>query len=554
MSAYSTYPTQLAGQPQAPYGAPPGLPDPYAPAYIAEDGEIYTEPPVVIRLARRRRSSTLVNALAVLAILFACSACLLAGLPVSIYGYYQVTGRILSGVMVGNVALGGMTREEAEVALKQEWILNSKILVTNGLQSQELAPTDLGITIDFTRTLQEAHDVGRGGLIPIELSQTVTSLKDGWQIAPVATLDESVARAKLQALAGVMSQPAVDATLRVDGATLITLPPALGYTVNVEATLASLKEDLETILSQKRLEVIPQPVLPRVVDATPALAEAQRLLDTPMTIQAYDPITDEDLSWPVPRETIAGWLMVTPGESGPRVALDTAGVAAYLTSLSQGLGPERYLEVEPHSAPLAEALSRGQPYSVLASHYPTAYTVQPGDTMLKIGWKVGMPYWMILNANPGLDPENITAGTQLTIPSKDELLPLPPVAGKRIIINLAQQRLSVYQNRDRLHQYVISTGIDRSPTQPGVFQVQTHVDNAYASVWDLYMPDFLGIYESWPGFMNGIHGLPTLSNGQRLWANILGSPASYGCIILDLPAASWLYRWAEDGVVVEIRP
>jgi len=46
--------------------------------------------------------------------------------------------------------------------------------------------------------------------------------------------------------------------------------------------------------------------------------------------------------------------------------------------------------------------------------------------------------------------------------------------------------------------------------------------------------------------------LPMLSNGQRLWASVLGQPASYGCIILNLEAAEWLYEWAEDGVVVEI--
>ncbi|MCG7852832.1 MAG: L,D-transpeptidase, partial [Methanosarcinaceae archaeon] len=101
-------------------------------------------------------------------------------------------------------------------------------------------------------------------------------------------------------------------------------------------------------------------------------------------------------------------------------------------------------------------------------------------------------------------------------------------------------------------EYIISTGISSSPTHPGVFQVQTHELNAYASVWDLYMPHFLGIYEGWPGFMNGIHGLPTLSNGNRLWADVLGSPASYGCIILDLDDAQALYSWAQDGVVVEI--
>ena len=112
----------------------------------------------------------------------------------------------------------------------------------------------------------------------------------------------------------------------------------------------------------------------------------------------------------------------------------------------------------------------------------------------------------------------------------------------------------MYENGELISKHVISTGMDRSPTQPGVFQIQTHELNAYASVWDLTMPHFLGIYEAWPGFMNGIHGLPTLSNGRRLWANVLGSPASYGCIIMELDAAEWLYRWAEQGVIVEIQP
>ena len=112
--------------------------------------------------------------------------------------------------------------------------------------------------------------------------------------------------------------------------------------------------------------------------------------------------------------------------------------------------------------------------------------------------------------------------------------------------------MTVYENGSPIREMVISTGVDRSPTQPGVYQVQTHDPSAYASVWDLTMPNFVGIYEAWPGFMNGIHGLPTLSNGTRLWASILGKPASYGCIILDLANAEWLYNWAETGVVVEI--
>ncbi|MCJ7707944.1 MAG: L,D-transpeptidase, partial [Anaerolineales bacterium] len=140
------------------------------------------------------------------------------------------------------------------------------------------------------------------------------------------------------------------------------------------------------------------------------------------------------------------------------------------------------------------------------------------------------------------------------IPPQDAMLALPVVVNKRIVISISQQHLWVYQDGSLLSEHAVSTGISRSPTLPGIFQVQTHIHNAYASIWDLYMPDFLGIYEAVPGFWNGIHGLPLLHGGIRLWADVLGRPASYGCIILDLQASADLYNWAEDGVVVEIRP
>jgi lipoprotein-anchoring transpeptidase ErfK/SrfK len=169
-----------------------------------------------------------------------------------------------------------------------------------------------------------------------------------------------------------------------------------------------------------------------------------------------------------------------------------------------------------------------------------------------MGWELDFPYWMIMDANPHLYSSPLEYGRELVIPSKDELMPLPVIPNKRIIISISDQRLRAYEDGEMLWEFIVSTGIDDSPTQPGVFQIQTHELNAFASRWDLYMPHFMGVYEAWPDFMNGIHGLPMLSSGRRLWANVLGRPASYGCIILTLEDAETLYNWAEDGVVVEI--
>lgn len=511
--------------------------------------------PVVIRLARRREAK--LSPLALVMILgfggIAALLFLVFTLAFGAYFYYQGSGRILPGVRVGDASVAGMSVDEAALYLDQTWNHRKTILASNGLQHIEVSPAELGLRLDGEQTARRAHNVGHGGTLIAEAAQMFASLKDGFEVEPVVYLDEEAARAGLSALTPQMSLPAKDANLRVENGALVAVSYELGYTINIEATLEALKAKPQDVLSGGVLQVIPQPVLPAVTDVTPAIEQAQRLIHTTIQLHIYDPISDEHNWLPVPSEAVASWIQVQNGENGPQAGLDPLAVQAYLNTVGGDLGNGRYFDGEKHAAGLAEAIRQGRDYTITVSHRPTRYTVQQGDTLLKIGWKVGMPYWKILQANPQINPDAIGAGEELIIPSKDELIPLPVVTNKRVIISISRQRMWVYQDGAQIKEFVISTGIDRSPTQPGVFQVQTHDPNAYASVWDLYMPHFLGIYEAWPGFMNGIHGLPMLSNGRRLWANILGRPASYGCIILDLKAGEWLYHWAEDGVIVEIK-
>lgn len=511
--------------------------------------------PAIIRLRPRRRKQTgSLFTLFLLGFMGVFSIILLASAVVGVaYSYYLLGDRIFPGVEAGALDLGGMTLSEAALILDKTWNLETTLHVTNGVQSQILPPASLGITLDAIETAKRAIELGRSGSILSRLAQVYSGLKNGWQVQPVVQLNLELARVGLSGLAPQLSQPSKDATIDVKGADVVAVPAELGYTINVEETLKSLQTDPGGILAEGVLVVVPQPVSPAITDVTPLLAEARRLLDRPAAVQLYDPLSDEQVSYPIARQEIASMLRVTQSAGGTVVALDEAEVAAFLSELSAQIGDGRSIDAERFSAPMAESLRTGEPFWVTASHPPTSYVVQPGDTLLKLGWRMGVPSWMILQANPGMNPNQLLAGTEIVIPSKDELLPLPIVANKRIVINLTRQRLLVYQDGNLIGQHVISTGIDRSPTQPGIFQVQTHDPNAYASVWDLYMPNFLGIYEAWPGFMNGIHGLPLLSNGRRMWANSLGRPASYGCIILGLEEAEWLYEWAETGVIVEIR-
>lgn len=122
---------------------------------------------------------------------------------------------------------------------------------------------------------------------------------------------------------------------------------------------------------------------------------------------------------------------------------------------------------------------------------------------------------------------------------------------KYILVDISEQHMYVYENDALIYSFVASTGIGNS-TRVGTFAVQTKLPNAYASTWNLWMPSWLGIYYS-HGLENGIHALPILSNGATLWAGFLGSPVSYGCVVLGTYEAQLLYDWSELGTPVEIR-
>ena len=172
---------------------------------------------------------------------------------------------------------------------------------------------------------------------------------------------------------------------------------------------------------------------------------------------------------------------------------------------------------------------------------------------MSVAYAHGFPVWRMTQTNPDIEPGELWPGQQLVIPSVDALFPLPLVARRRIVVDISDQRLAAFEGDALIFSFVASTGIDSSPTIPGVFQVLSKEEEAYASSWDLWMPHFIGIYRTGPDFTNGIHALPTLSSGVRLWEGYLGSPISYGCIVIGLDEAAALYEWVEMGTLVIIQ-
>jgi LysM repeat protein len=480
----------------------------------------------------------------------------LAALPILWLGLVTISflasGSSHPGVRVQGIPVGGRNAAEMAAVLETVWEREHTLVVTDGTHSWAAAPSELGLRIDTSETARRALAVGRGDHAFLEMLWLARFGEIN--VSPAVVFDPAAARAGLEALAIRTNRPAKEAALRLENGRWEAVSGQYGANLDIDATLQQIAQGPKQILEARTLHLVTYAVAPRVMDLSPALAELQQTLQQPVTLQAHDPITGETHSIPVSPETLAQWMRVTPGPEGLQVALDGAKMEAYAQSWATALAPGRALEPFTPPADLTERWQMGVPITLIVRHASTTYTVQPGDTLARIAYQVGMPYWKIQQANPGIQADALFAGQSLVIPSPNEMLPLPVVTNQRIVISIQQQRLWTYQDGALRSEHRISTGIERSPTLPGVYQIRTHEPLAYASVWDLTMPHFMGIYEGWPGFFNGIHGLPTLSNGRLLWAGALGRPASYGCIILSLAEAEDLYHWAEEGTVVEIQP
>jgi lipoprotein-anchoring transpeptidase ErfK/SrfK len=460
---------------------------------------------------------------------------------------------ILPGVTCYGVDLGRGSISEGVEALQHKWD-DRPINLEVGGATWLVSPADIGMALDAENTMRQAHLQGR----------SLRSL-DRWlanerrtEIQPVWYFHPDQAESYLRILAPQLFEPATDASVQIVDGHALALHSELGKRLDVEATMASLTKSPAQVLESRRMTLLLAQVNPAIIDASKVAQAINQMLDQTLVLEGYDPIENRVTELLIRPEDWNRWLLidVLDAEEG-RFSwnLDYGLARAHLIGLSHSLGQGHYLDTQETLPVITNAIEQqAQSNQVRIYHSDTHHTTQPGETLSSIGRHYGIPYPWIQEANPGIG-EQLAIGQDVTIPSADNLLPLPVIRGKRIVVSISRQRVQVFEGGGLKWDWPASTGINESPTSPGVFQIQSHETNAYANSWDLWMPYFMGVYRPVPSssFMNGFHGFPTRGGSNLLWTGNLGSKVTYGCILISTENAAALYNWAEEGVIVEIR-
>lgn len=470
--------------------------------------------------------------------------------------------RIYPGVSVYGVDLSGMTVDEAIVALRGTFPnpAAQPLTLIDGERTWNRTWADLGIKLDPASTAQLAYQVGREGTPKENRAAQIKALAAGWPTPPILILPDPVqATVALEALAPKVAIPPVNAGLTIQPDGIVPIPAQAGRELDIEGTVAVLPHAVAVGPHGLVLNLLTTQVEPAIGDPGQAQAHAETLLSQPFTLSAHDFLTNFGTQWAVEPTIVASWLAVQEVDDadGARLAVvaveDT--IRAHLNTLNSQLATDQVtIDIDKSIPQIQAAIEAKQNQATVAlAHPPRTHVVQFGETMMSVAWTYGFPVWRLIEANPDIDASDLHPGQEIIIPTIDLLFPLPLITDQHIVVDLSDQRLQAYDGETLVYDFISSTGIESSPTTPGIFQILSKEEEAYASSWDLWMPHFMGVYRSGPDFTNGIHGLPTLSGGGTLWEGHLGRPVSYGCIVIGLEEAAKLYEWTPLGTLVTIQ-
>ena len=416
-------------------------------------------------------------------------------------------------------------------------------------------PETLGIELDSSASANAAFNYGRtqGGI-----GGSIRAVLGGVDVPPVIRINTAVTEQTLRELTAQIEIPPTNAGVQFVNGSIEPRPAADGRALDLSRTLAPLENNAAEALADGEIELVMFPIQPQITDPAPIVAAASALLANPLEIRAYDPVSNDTDYWTLMPDTWVEWLTAVTDPTQPlglALSLDDSSVRGYLRNKQAELGESRYIDLDESVDALQNAISRSRTTAyVRVYHRDVEHVVQPGETIISIAYDYGIPYPYVQEANGGI--ESVSVGQTIRLPSHDVMLPLPIVYDKRIVVSISEQRVRVYEDGDLKWDWIASTGIQSSPTWPGIYQIISHEPNAYAANWDLWMPNFMGVYRPIPGsdFTNGFHGFPTRGGSQLLWTNSLGTRVTYGCILLSNENIRTLYEWAEEGVVVEIQP
>ncbi len=189
----------------------------------------------------------------------------------------QTRNRILPGVVVDGIAVGGLSLPEATNALKRH--LEGQVPALNVLidtQRFRLPASELGWRLDASRTARAALEIGRRGNILTQLQDRLSALGGRVQMQSQVLVDQNTVRSRLKRLAQPILITAKDATITVQNGRFRVEADRPGRTVDLEKAIHAYTTNPR--LTELRLETSSVPAQITSATLEPVATQANALL------------------------------------------------------------------------------------------------------------------------------------------------------------------------------------------------------------------------------------------------------------------------------------
>ncbi|MBL8154671.1 MAG: VanW family protein [Anaerolineae bacterium] len=257
---------------------------------------------------------------------------------------FQYADKVMPGVSSYGVNLGGMTREQAEGALKAAFTYDRNAVFTfrYGDLFWQSSAGELGITFDATATVAEAFAIGHSGSPMSDLGAQASAWLNGRSVAPIIRYDQQATVTRLSHIASELDRPAVNATLDISGTLALSTPSQNGRALDIPGTLARLEEALLRLDTGAEIMLVVNESLPFIRDAEAAAAQINTALASPFTLVTDDQKGGALGPWTASVDQIQALLVLSlvPNADGTQsyaVSVNTEPLRSFFESLAPGL-------------------------------------------------------------------------------------------------------------------------------------------------------------------------------------------------------------------------
>ncbi len=280
-----------------------------------------------------------------LAVLTFLGLCLLAPLLAFalLAAQTSLAERIVPGVQVAGIDVGGMTRAQASAALAEQYqsLETTRYTFVDGGQAWTATAAELGLSFPAATLVENAFAIGHGADERRSLQEQAQAWFNGAALPLQLKFDEAIAIGYLERLAAAIDRPRQDASLHLDGLQVLVSPGLSGRRLNIPATLVRLAAAVLAQAGDAEIQLVIEEEAPRSGNVDAAADLLRRALSAPLQLVGTRPNGEPLPPWVLTLEQIRAALQVTRYAAGADlhfdVSVDLSPYARFLGTLAPAL-------------------------------------------------------------------------------------------------------------------------------------------------------------------------------------------------------------------------